>query len=177
MDLSLSLRAASSRASTRSDAEVGVELADAVGLEAGDAQHGEHAFRGFLAHRLQLRVLSGLVEFGDDGGDGVADAGDFRQPAFFDQAVERLGAQGQVFGGAGIGARTVRVAAFQLHALAELPQHLRNCGGIRFCHVLLTVFRGFQPNYPWPSGFPPEGGAGEAGRGLVPWPAYPGCRT
>ena len=93
-------------------------------------------------------MLAGVVKVGDDGGDGVADARDFLQPVPFYQPVERFGAQGEVFGGAGVGARTVRVAAFQLHALAELPQHLRNCRGIRFCHVLATVFCGLEPNDP-----------------------------
>jgi hypothetical protein len=37
-------------------------------------------------------VLSRLVDFGDDGGDGIADAGNLRQPVFLYQAVKRLGA-------------------------------------------------------------------------------------
>ena len=77
--------------------------------------------------------------------------------SLFYQPVERFGAQGEVFGGAGVGARTVRVAAFQLHALAKLPQHLRNCRGIRFCHVLATVFCGLEPNDPALLGVPGKG--------------------
>ena len=67
----------------RGDAEVGVELADPIGPEAGNAQHGEHAFRNLLAHGFQPGVLAGLVDLGDDGGDRIADAGNLGQPAFF----------------------------------------------------------------------------------------------
>jgi hypothetical protein len=90
-------------------------------------------------------VLAGLVEFGDDGGNGVADAGDLRQPPFLDQAVQRLRTQREVFGGAGIGAGAVVIAAFQLHPLGQLPQGLRDGGGILFGHVRVTFFPGLSP--------------------------------
>ena len=116
------------------DAEVLIQLADAVGLQAGDAQHFQHALGGFFAHRLQTGMLSCLVDFRDDGGERVADAGDLRQAFFGDELLQRERAQSQIIGGPGVGARTVRIAALQFHALGELAQDLRDGGGIGSGH-------------------------------------------
>jgi hypothetical protein len=68
-----------------------MELAAAVELESGDAQHRAHALRDLLARRVETGMLAGLVESRDHRLQGVADAGDIFHAAFGDQLIERDG--------------------------------------------------------------------------------------
>ncbi len=104
--------------------ELLVQLPDAVGFEAGDAQHVEHALRYLGALRFKDGVVPGLVECRDDPGECVPYAGDFREALILNELVERDGTEREVFCGAMIGSGTVRVSAFQCHAVADLTENL-----------------------------------------------------
>jgi hypothetical protein len=106
------------------DPELLVELLDAVGLEAGDAQQLQHALRRHRSRRFKARVVPGLMKLSDDRGERVADAGDFREALVLNEPVERDGAEGEVFGGAMIGPGAVRVSALQHQAVADLAEKL-----------------------------------------------------
>ena len=111
-----------------------MELANAVGFQAGDAQHLQHAFRGLLAHGLQSGMLACVVNLRDDGLQGIADPRNLLEPSFGYELCERQRAETQIVSGLGIGTCPVWVAALQLHALGEFPQDLRDGGGIGSGH-------------------------------------------
>lgn len=58
-------------------------------LETRHRQHLLHTHRNILAKLLEARMSAGMVELGENVGDGVADTGDFGKSALGDQCIER----------------------------------------------------------------------------------------
>jgi len=71
-----------------SDAQVRVEPQHLVRPQPGHAQELKHAGGDFLAELLQARMGPLPVKFGDDVGDGAADAGDLCQPVLGNKSVK-----------------------------------------------------------------------------------------
>jgi len=67
-----------------------VKFQDFVGTNARDGEELQDAFRYFLTQLLQAWMRSGLVKFGDDVCDGIADARNVGECARCDNAIERL---------------------------------------------------------------------------------------
>ena len=113
-----------------------MELADAVGLQAGNAQHLQHAFRYVFPHGGEAGMMPGFVDLGDNGGQGIANARDFFQAAFGNQLVNGHRAEREIVGGAAIGPCPVRVTAFQFQPQGQFAQQFRDFGGSEVWHVL-----------------------------------------
>jgi hypothetical protein len=67
-----------------------VEDVDLFRLQAGNREHVEHAIRDVPAQLFQQRVCAGVVQFGYDGGNRLANSGKLAKPVLGDNAVERF---------------------------------------------------------------------------------------
>jgi hypothetical protein len=108
------------------DAELFVKLEDLVRTQSRDGKHLQHAFRNLSAHALQRQVAAGPVQFRDDVGDRIADARNLAQPAFRDDALDRLGERRQALRGPQISFGTIGIAACERRAAAVHRKKLRN---------------------------------------------------
>ena len=129
----------------RGDTEILVKPQHLLGAEAGNGEHLEHALGYLLPELFEARMRARLVKLGDNVGDRLADAGDFLEPVFGDQHMQRDGKGCQAVGGPGIGFCPVGVAAAQGGALRIFPQQICYTTGVEGRHSTSLPSRVLRP--------------------------------
>jgi hypothetical protein len=80
------------------------------------------------------------VQLGDDVRYCVTYTGDFREPPFGNEVLQRLGEREEILGRASVGLGTIWIAAAQRRALAEFPQQESDFRGRKGWHLRKSVF-------------------------------------
>jgi hypothetical protein len=81
-------------------------------------------------------MRSRLVKFGDDVGDGVADAGNLGERACRDDAIQRLRKRGKAVCRGEVRLRAVWITAAEGSSLRLFRQEPRHCLRVRLAHNL-----------------------------------------